>query len=188
MTEEVRRKASYRDVLNAPPHLVAEVLAGEFYTQPRPSPILAQATSSLAEALGPPFKRGKGGPGGWIILFEPELHLGPGPDIIVPDLAGWRRETLPEIPEAAFVSVVPDWVCETLSPSTRARDRVLKMRIYARERVPYVWLVDPEACTLEVFRLDGDHYSLSESYVDGVEVRAEPFEAVPIDLSVLWMR
>ncbi|HEY4160132.1 MAG TPA: Uma2 family endonuclease, partial [Polyangiaceae bacterium] len=155
MGSEAVRRATYEDVLAAPSHQVAEVLFGTLYTSPRPAMPHAQAASTLGEELGPPFKRGKGGPGGWIILDEPELHLGSEPDIIVPDLGGWRRSTLPELPDAAYVTVAPDWVCEVLSPSTRRMDRTLKLPIYARERVQHAWLVDPIDQTVEVLRLDG---------------------------------
>ena len=85
----------------------------------------------------------RGGPGGWILLDEPELHL--HGDVLVPDLAGWRRERMPELPDAAAFELAPDWICEVLSPSTAASDRAEKMPIYARERVAHVWLVDPIA-------------------------------------------
>ena len=188
MAERARRRATYEDVLAAPEHLVAEVIDGELHTQPRPATLHAQATSTLGEELGPPFKRGKGGPGGWILLDEPELHLGSEPDVLVPDLAGWRRETMPELPDAPFLTVRPDWLCETLSKSTRARDRVLKMPVYAREGVPHVWLLDPEARSLEVFRLDGETYRLVAAHADDAKVRADPFEAIELELGALWMR
>src|SRR5262245_22303552 len=131
--------------------MVAEVIDGELELQPRPANIHALACTALGEELGPPFKRGRGGPGGWMILDEPELHL--RQDILVPDLGGWRRETLPETPLEAFFTVAPDWACEVLSPSTTAKDRARKLPIYARERVSHVWLVEPAARLLEVLRL-----------------------------------
>jgi Uma2 family endonuclease len=186
--EEARRKATYDDVLAAPPHMVAEVVDGVLYTQPRPAMPHAQAASVLGEELGPPFKRGKGGPGGWIILYEPELHLGAGPDIVVPDLGGWRRETLPELPDAAYATVRPDWACEVLSPGTRRLDRTKKVPLYAREGVGHVWLVDPEAQTLEVMKLDGGSYRLMGTHAGDERVRAEPFDAIELELAALWMR
>jgi Uma2 family endonuclease len=181
-----RKRATYEDVLKAPAHMVAEVLDGTLYAHPRPAIPHAIACMALGEELGPPFKRGRNGPGGWMILFEPELHLGPEPDIIVPDLAGWRREHLPEVPNSAYLTVAPDWACEILSPSTEDIDRAEKMPIYSREQVSHVWLVDPLLKTLEVFRLDGDSYRVAHTWRGNVGVRAEPFDAIELDLSILW--
>jgi Uma2 family endonuclease len=188
MGEPARKRATYQDVLDAPPHKVAEVIDGELTLHPRPASPHAQAATTLGEELGPPFKRGRGGPGGWIILDEPELHLGPEPDILVPDLGGWRRESMPEMPHAAFFTLRPDWVCEVLSPSTQRHDRRKKLPVYQRERVQHVWLIEPLARTLEVFSLDGPTYRLLATYADDERVRAEPFDAIELDLSVLWLR
>lgn len=188
MGKQPHRRATYEELLAVPKNLVAEILGGELYTQPRPATAHIQATSTLGEELGPPFKRGKGGPGGWMILDEPELHQGGEGDVVVPDLAGWRRETLPELPDAAFIEVTPDWVCEALSPSTRALDRVVKMPLYAGFGVQHVWLIDPDAQILEVFRLDGATYRLVQSHAGDVAVRAEPFEAIELSLGALWLR
>lgn len=165
---------------------MAEVLDGTLYTHPRPPTLHAIAGSALSEELGPPFKRGKNGPGGWMILFEPELHLGIEPDIIVPDLARWRRKRLPSVPNAAFLDIAPDFAREVLSPSTEGIDRAEKMPIYAREAVSHLWLVDPLLRTLEVFRLDGDSYRMIHTWRGSVTVRAEPFDAIELDLSILW--
>jgi Uma2 family endonuclease len=182
------KRATYEDVLQAPPHLLAELIDGVLHTSPRPAMPQAQAATVLGEELGPPFKRGKGGPGGWIILDEPELHLGLGPDILVPDLAGWRRETLPVLPEDPYLTVRPDWVAEVLSPSTRMRDRALKLPVYQREGVRHVWFVDPEAKTLEILRLDGESYRLVVTLSGTEPVRAEPFDAIELDIAALWSR
>ena len=131
-----------------------------------------------------PFDRGRGGPGGWRILDEPELHL--GADIIVPDIAGWRRARLPILPDEAFFSIAPDWVCEVVSPSTAALDRVKKLAIYAREHVPHVWLVDPIGHTLEALRLDGSRWTIVSTWSGLAVLRAEPFDAIELDLSLLW--
>jgi Uma2 family endonuclease len=136
--------------------------------------------------LGSPFQTGRGGPGGWWIIYEPELHLGPEPDILVPDLAGWRVQRLPELPLDAYFSLAPDWVCEVLSDSTRSVDRVKKMPIYAREGVPHVWLVDPIAQTVEVFRLDGATYRLVATHAGDELPRLEPFEAIELELAAVW--
>ncbi len=137
------KRATYEDVLSAPAHLVAQILDGVLVTLPRQAAPHVRAASTLGIDIGGPFDRQRGGPGGWHILDEPELHL--AADILVPDLAGWRRERLPSIPRAAFFTLAPDWACEVLSPSTAGIDRGPKMSIYARENVPHVWLVDPGA-------------------------------------------
>jgi Uma2 family endonuclease len=125
---------------------------------------------------------------GWWILHEPELHLGLEPDIVVPDLAGWRVERLPEYPDGPFNVIPPDWACEVLSESTRRLDRVDKMRLYARELVPHVWLVDPRARTVEVFRLDGESYRLVAAHSDEERPQLEPFDAIELELAALWGR
>jgi Uma2 family endonuclease len=188
MADPARRRATYDDVLAAPPHHVAQVIDGELDLQPRPAGPHALAASTLGMDLGTPFQRGRGGPGGWWIVHEPELHLGPEPDIVVPDLAGWRVERLPEYPDTPFVVLPPDWACEVLSDSTRRIDRVGKMRVYARERVPHVWHVDPRAHTLEVFRLDGDTYRLVAAHAGDEHARLEPFDAIELELDALWGR
>jgi Uma2 family endonuclease len=186
MAEPARRRATYADVLNAPPHQVAQVLDGELHLHPRPAMPHAVTAAVLGMDLGTPFQRGRGGPGGWWIVGEPELHLGPEPDILVPDLGGWRIERMPEAPRAAYVTLPPDWVCEVLSDSTRGIDRGVKMRIHAREGVPHVWLVDPIVRMLEVFRLDGTTYRFIASHEGDVSIGIEPFEAVELELSALW--
>lgn len=180
------RPATYRDLEALPSNVVGEIVRGVLYANPRPALPHAAAASALGEELGPPFKRGRGGPGGWIILDEPELHL--GEDVLVPDLGGWRRERMPELPMAAFVTLAPDWACEVLSPSTSKLDRGAKLPVYAREGVRHVWLVDPLEQYLEILRLDGDSYRIVHTHVADAKVRAEPFEAIELDLSVLWAR
>lgn len=184
MSEPARRKATYEDVLAAPDHQIAEVLAGELRLQPRPAAPHAAAASALGEELGPPFKRGKGGPGGWIILDEPELHL--GEDILVPDIAGWRRTTMDHLANVAYFETRPDWICEVLSPSTEKIDRAIKLPIYAREGVGHAWIVNPLVRTLEVLRLEQGRWTNLGTYHDDQELRAEPFEAILLPLAVLW--
>ena len=168
----------------APEDKVAEVIDGRFHLHPRPALAHAAAASALGEELGPPFKRGKGGPGGWIILDEPELHL--ADDILVPDLAGWRRARLPALPAEPYLTLSPDWVCEVLSPATAKTDRADKLPIYARQAVRHVWLIDPLQHTLETLRLDGEHYTLLGVHTDEAVVNSEPFEVFDLQLSVLW--
>jgi len=178
------RRATYEDVLAAPTHQVAEVLFGVLYTNPRPASTHARVSSSLGGELHGPFDRGRDGPGGWIILDEPELHL--GEDILVPDLGGWRRERMPKIPSAPFFTLGPDWVCEVLSPSTRKIDQTDKLEVYGRERVGHVWHLDSIDRTLVVMRLENGRYSILSTHKDEDVVRAEPFDAMELSLSVLW--
>lgn len=182
----VTKPARYEDLLELPSHLIGQIVGGVLHAHPRPATAHALAASGLGEELGPPFKRGRGGPGGWVILDEPELHL--GADVIVPDLAGWRRERMPETPLAPFLTLAPDWLCEVLSPSTAAFDRKLKLPLYAREGVRHVWIVEPETRTLEVLRLDGEGYRLAIVASEDDKARLEPFEAIELDVSVLWAR
>jgi Uma2 family endonuclease len=142
--------------------------------------------------IGPPFMLARGGPGGWVLIDEPELHLGPRPDKLVPDLAGWRRERLPDAvggDEApAHYDLVPDWACEVLSERTRSRDKGQKMRIYAREGVRHLWHVDPVAHTLDIFRLVEGDWLHVQSFSGEARVRAEPFDAVELELALVWSR
>ncbi len=188
MTAQARRKethrATYQDVLDAPPHKVAEVIAGTLHTHPRPAMRHAWASSRLGGRLDGPFNPGAGGPGGWWIIDEPELHL--GEDIVVPDLAGWRRETMPEYPDAAYCTIAPDWVCEVLSPSTRRLDVNEKRAIYAREGVSHLWFVDPDARTLEAFELHEGQWLLQATLVDDAPVSLTPFDAITFPLDALW--
>lgn len=183
------RRATYRDVLDAPPNRVAEVVDGELYTSPRPAQGHGAAAGELLTDLNGPFGRGRGGPGGWILIGEPELHLGRAePDILVPDLAGWRRERLAALdPEAPYFALAPGWVCEVLSPSTARLDRNKKLPLYARNGIPCCWLLDPLARTLEVLELAKDKvWRLTGTFADADRVKARPFDAVALDLSALW--
>ena len=179
-----RRRATYEDLCQVPDHKVAEILDGELVVTPRPALRHASASLGLGGHLWGPFQRGRGGPGGWWILFEPGLHL--QDDVVVPDLAGWRRERLPAVPHAEFLTLAPDWVCEVISPSTERLDRSRKMGIYAREGVTHLWLLDPIVRTLEVLRLEGDRWMVLATHSDVDVVRVEPFETVEIELPSLW--
>lgn len=184
MSAPAHKRATYADLCAVPSRHVAEIVSGELRVQPRPAPRHAYAASRLGERIGGPFNIG-GGPGGWWILDEPELHL-PDGDIVVPDLAGWRVEHLPELPETAYFEVVPDWVCEVLSPSTEADDRADKMPLYAAAGVGHAWLVDPVVKTLEVYRREGSRWLLLGAHKGEARVLPEPFEAVELDLAALW--
>lgn len=183
---EDRRRALYEAYQRVPAHQHAEIVRGTLYVVPRPSPRHANASSVLGVELGGAFQRGRGGPGGWWILDEPELHL-EELEPVVPDLAGWRVERMPDLPEAAYFSVVPDWICEVLSKSTEAFDRGEKLPLYAEHRVEHVWLVDPIAKTLETH--SGPHegrWREVRVYQGDAKVRAAPFEAIELELSALW--
>ena len=179
-----RGRATYQDVLDAPAHQVAEIINGTLHTHPRPAPTHGEASSNLGFELGPPFGRGRGGPGGWRIHFEPELHL--GEEILVPDLAGWRRERMPELPGTAYFTLAPDWTCEVLSPSTRRVDLQEKRPLYAREGVAYLWLVDPADRTLEAFELRGGQWVLIACAKDDEPVSVRPFDAITFSLGDRW--
>ncbi len=189
-----RRKATYQDLMEVPNHLVAEIIDGELITSPRPAPRHALTSSVLLSDLMGPFHFGTGGggegPGGWWILNEPELHLGKEEEeeIVVPDVAGWRRDRMPRLPEEeAFFRMAPDWVCEVVSPSTVRLDRVRKMAIYAREKVPHLWLIDPLARTLEVYRLKADGWFVESTHAGAERVRVEPFDAEELDMNRWWL-
>jgi Uma2 family endonuclease len=180
----VRRPATYQDVLDAPENMVAELIEGALHLHPRPAPPHTLASSYLGDELVSPFGKGRGGPGGWWILDEPELHL--GPDVLVPDLAGWRRDRMPALPETAWFDLAPDWICEVLSPGTRRIDITDKRRLYAVAMIGHLWFVDPPARTLEAFALHDGAWTLIASLKDDEEVRVPPFEAIAFPLSVLW--
>lgn len=179
-----KRRATYQDILDAPEHEIAEIIGGELRLSPRPGIPATEAASVIGEELGPPFKRGRGGPGGWLILDEPELHL--GEDVLVPDLGGWRRERLPVLPDDAFFTLPPDWVCEVLSRSTERTDRAEKMPLYASVGVRHVWLVHPRRRTLEAYQLQDGKWLTLAVYKDADRARIEPFDAIEFDLALLW--
>ena len=182
-----RKQATYTDLLQVPERFVAEIIDGALTTAPRPSFPHARAVSIISRQLDP-FDRGTGGPdgpGGWWILFEPELHL--GADILVPDIAGWRRERMPVLEDVPYSELAPDWVCEVVSPSTGRSDRVLKMPIYAREQVGHLWLVDPGLRTLEVYGLEAQRWVVLRTHGGDETVRAEPFESIELDLGRWWL-
>ena len=180
------RRATHQDVLDAPAHLVAEILDGTLYTHPRPAMPHARATSVLDRKVGGPFDDDSTGPRGWWIIHEQELHL--GQEIVVPDLAGWRRERMPNYPDTAYVTLAPDWGCEVLSASTRKVDLPEKRPLYAREDVAHLWLVEPTDRTLEAFELHDGQWLLIGSAKDDEPVSIRPFEfdAITFSLGDLW--
>ena len=184
MTKALKKDATYADLESVPESFVAEILGGDLYASPRPAFSHATVASALAVLLGAPFRFGINGPGGWLLVAEPELHL--GPDVLVPDLAAWRTERISAEPYSAYPTLAPDWVCEVLSPSTEAIDRTKKLKIYARERVGHAWLIDPLPRTLEVLRTAGHGWTSLAKHAGGERVRAEPFDAIELDLSLVW--
>lgn len=185
MSKAVKKNATYSDLCAVPDTFVAELLGGELYASPRPASPHSRAVGSLFRAVGGPFEDGENGPGGWWLIIEPELHF--GADVVVPDIAGWRRSRMPTIPNVAYFTLPPDWLCEVLSASTQAIDRRKKLPIYAAAGVQNVWLVDPLQQTLEVLRLESQRWSLVATHQADAKVRAEPFDAMELALRALWL-
>jgi len=180
------RWALYERYRALPEHLCGEIIAGTLYVVPRPAPPHANAASVLGGELNGSFQRARGGPGGWWILDEPELHLNPL-EPVSPDIAGWRVERMPSLPGTAYFTLAPDWVCEVLSRSTESVDRGEKLPLYAAHGVRHVWLVDPIGKTLEVRTLGSvGRWREVQTFQGDARVRAAPFEAIELDLSALW--
>jgi Uma2 family endonuclease len=184
MAELAPKPATYSDLEAVPPHLVAEIIYGTLVTHPRPSPHHAVAATALSIQLAPGYQQGKGGPGGWLFMSAPELHL--GAQVVVPDIAGWRRENLPILPKTAYLETAPDWICEILSDSTERYDRNAKRRIYADAGAAHLWFLDPRIKLLEVFQLTGGHWLLAATFTGYEDVRAAPFDAIAFSLGELW--
>lgn len=185
MGEAAKRLATYADLQAVPPHLVAEIVNGELYTQARPAAPHANACTELAAWARWQFKRGHGGRAGWWILTEPELHF--ATDVCVPDIAGWRKERLPSMPRDAYFTLAPDWICEVLSASTESFDRKQKMTVYAREGIRHAWLLNPLERYLEAFELSGGRWMRAGIYANEDCARIAPFEDVELDLAELWV-
>ena len=183
-----KRRASYADLFDVPEHKVAEIVEGELVASPRPASPHALAASAIGSDLFGTFNRPPDDPeqaGGWWILDEPELHF--GEDVLVPDLAGWRRERMPVLRDVPAFELAPDWVCEIVSPATGRLDRARKMPIYAREQVGHLWMVDPILRTLEVYRLEDSRWLVASTHGGADRVRAEPFDAVELQMSRWWL-
>lgn len=179
------RPATYADLVALPDNRVGEIIHGVLHSHPRPTPRHGRAAIRLGYEISGPFDYGRGGPGGWIFIVEPELHL--GPHVVVPDIAGWKTERLTPFPTTAYVETPPDWLCEVLSPSTQALDRTEKLAVYAEYGVGHCWYVDPIARTLEVFALTSGKWLLAAAFKDADPITAPPFEAHTFPLDVLWV-
>ncbi len=186
MTEPAKTRANYEDLFDLPENMTGEIINGELIVAPRPSRKHTVATSRLGGEIIPAYDFGRGGgPGGWVIIVEPEIAL--GEDILVPDLAGWKRARFPIEEPHNWISVVPDWVCEVLSPATAQIDRTMKMPLYARHQVSHAWLIDPILKTLEVFQFELERWLVLGVYAKSAKVRAEPFSEIELDLGLLWL-
>ncbi|MCB2263362.1 MAG: Uma2 family endonuclease [Candidatus Thiosymbion ectosymbiont of Robbea hypermnestra] len=181
-----RKPTLYESLEALPEGLTGEILNGQLYAHPRPSLSHINVGSALGGKLHNPFQNGNGGPGGWWIFDEPEIHFVRDLEVAVPDLAGLRRERMPYLPEGHRLEVVPDWICEILSPSTASSDREVKMPLYAHYGVPCVWLIHPLERTLEAYRLEAGAWVEIGRFTDTDQAAIPPFEAIRLDLAALW--
>lgn len=187
MSKAAPRLATYSDLLALPESVRGEIVAGELRTAPSALPKHSRAMRALGGAIGKPFDDddGRGGPGGWWIFLEVDVQLSEH-DIVRPDLAGWRRERLAEPWDTRPIALVPDWVCEILSPSNAAHDRVIKAKLYADHGVAHYWILDPAERTLEVFQLTGELWTRLASYDDSAVARIQPFDAIELVVGTLF--
>ncbi len=186
MSEPARKRATYEDLYAIPENMTGEIIDGELVVTPRPSRKHVRAASIMGIRIGSPYDLGEGeGPGGWIILDEPEVAF--GANILVPDLAGWKKERFPAQEDHNWISAAPDWICEILSPGTALYVRTKKMPVYAEHEVRYAWLIDPVLMSLEVFRLEGGRWSFLGAFGEREKVHAEPFSEMELNLGDLWL-
>jgi Uma2 family endonuclease len=186
MGEPARRLASWADLVEAPDDgRVWEVLGGSLEAQPRPRPAHSRAQARVAGELSGPFDQGRGGPGGWWLLIEPDVEFEVH-EIVVPDVAGWRRERMSVLPAERPIRTRPDWTCEVLSPSNRRRDRGRKADLYLRAGVPHYWIVDPDERMLEAFEAKAGAWVRLGAWSDGDTLRIPPFEAIELDVGGLF--
>lgn len=188
MTDVMRQPATYEDLLKVPEHMVAEIVEGELFTSPRPASPHARAVGSMFNQLSRQFderEKDDDGPGGWWIVFEPELHL--GEDVLVPDVAGWRLHRMPAFQKVVFFELAPDWVCEVLSSSNAAHDKFRKMPRYAFHQVEYAWIVDTVARGVEIYQRQGARWLQVAMHQGTSVIHAVPFEAGEVNLARLWV-
>jgi Uma2 family endonuclease len=185
-TKPSTKPPTLADLDALPPGIVGEIIEGVLYTMTKPRMRHQRTTTRIGAGVSDPFDMGRAGPGGWWIVTEPGIELPNDTKEISPDVAGWRRERMPEMPVDEPIRVVPDWVCEILSPTTRRHDMLRKQPYYAKIRVPFMWLVDIEARVLTAHRLDGDTWRTIATYSDESEARIAPFDAVPLNVASWW--
>jgi Uma2 family endonuclease len=169
-----------------PPGIVGEIIEGVLYTMTKPRMRHQRTTTRIGAGVGDPFDMGRGGPGGWWIVTEPGIELPNNTKEISPDVAGWRRERMPEMPVDEPIRLVPDWVCEILSKTTRRHDLLRKLPYYAKVGVPYAWIVDLEARVLTAHRLESTDWRIIGTYSDETEARIAPFDMVPLNVADWW--
>jgi Uma2 family endonuclease len=184
MADPAKKIATYADIEALPPHVTGEIIFGTLYTQSSLAPRHGVAQAALSAELANPFQKRRGGPGGWTFMIVPELHI--GGHVLVPDIAGWRRERMPRMPDKAYIEIAPDWICEILSDSTAARDRNEKRAVYGTMGVQFLWLLDPKLKVLECFNLVAGNWLLFGTYSGDTMVRATPFDAIEFYLGDLW--
>jgi len=179
-----KKSATYEELIALPENLVGELVNGELHVSPRPAPKHAVASSNVGGLLFSFGRKSGDSGGGWWIIDEPELHL--SANVLVPGLAGWRRENLPHLPETAAFEAAPDWICEVLSTRTARFDRIVKMELYAKAKVSFAWLIDPEAQLLEAYRLDAGLWVRLGAWAENAVARIPPFERMEFNLAMLW--
>ena len=184
-TKPSMKPPTLADLDALPPGIVGEIIEGVLYTMTRPRARHQRTATRISSKLGDPFDEGRGGPGGWWIIAEPGIELPNTPEIS-PDVAGWRRERMPELPADEPIRVVPDWVCEILSKNTRRHDQIVKMPYYARIGVAYAWVVDLEARVMIAYRLESGAWRTIGTYSEETEARIEPFDVVPLNVAEWW--
>jgi Uma2 family endonuclease len=180
-----RKHPTLADLEALPANIKGEIIEGVLYTMTRPRGRHQNITGALIDALRGPFQRGRGGPGGWWILPEPGIELPSTPEIS-PDVSGWRRERMPVLPDDASIAIVPDWVCEILSPSNRRHDMLVKKPYYARVGVAYHWLIDVADRTLTAYQLKSGCWVELAVHGDEHEARVAPFSEVALDIATWW--
>jgi len=186
MTETVRKLATWDDLLaTLDDGRTYEIIAGLMEALPRPRPGHGNAQALLSGEIVRPFQRGRGGPGGWWIIIEPDVELTTN-DIIVPDLAGWKRDKVPEFPHDRPIRFVPDWICEVLSPTNQKRDRVVKANLYLTCGVMYYWILDVQERTLEAYSAKEGSWVRLGAWTDGDTSRIPPFDAIELEVEGLF--
>jgi len=184
-TKPSTKPPTLADLDALPPGIVGEIIDGVLYTMTKPRMRHQRTGTGISADLRGPFDLGRGGPGGWWIVTEPGIELPNTPEIS-PDVAGWRRERMPEMPGDEPIRVVPDWVCEILSKNTRRHDQVVKMPYYAKIGVAYAWVADAEARVLVAYRLESGAWRVIGTYSNETEARIEPFDTVPVNVADWW--